>query len=97
NRSPATGGFLRDTQATKFGQSVADFEVGFDAATVLEPGLGSRVNLLGGCTGQPAQPQQPPSQDDLAELLLLGFSQEVIDYAGVIVEILEVQMPREAK
>src|SRR5258708_27616278 len=95
--APAAGGFMRDAQAVKFGQSVADFEIGFDTAAVLEPGFGGRIDLLSGRAGKPAAPEEPPGEDDLAELLLLGLGQQVIDHTGVVVEILKIQMPCEAK
>jgi hypothetical protein len=88
--SPAAGRrCLGEAQSAEFRERIGDFEIGVDSAPLLQPRFRGPIKLTRCRTRQSAAPQQPPGKHDLAELLLLGLGQQVIDDAGVVVEVLK--------
>jgi hypothetical protein len=81
----------------ELGEGVGDFEIGGDLAAVAEPGFGGVVELTGSRAGKSAAPEEPPGEDDFAEFLLLGFGEEVVNHAGVVIKVLIVELAGEAK
>ena len=76
-------------------ERIVDFEVDPQIERPLKKPLHRPVDLPRGPAGVPVPPQDPPGEDRLAEFLILGLLEQPKQDPGVIVEVLEVQAPRQ--